>query len=116
MRTTLLDEMGLIENVDITFKRCALTLEQIEADNLPHNPDALKWTDSRAGKYVNEFGEIAVELDALHPDRLQALIRDAIEAELDLDLFEEQRELETREQEALEEKKERVEALLREEF
>jgi hypothetical protein len=92
--------------------RCALTVEQINAYQLPHSPDALKWTDSRAQKYVSRFGELAVELDALPPDTLQAIIRKSIESHLDMGLLEYQRELQAEEREELAQLKDKVETYI----
>jgi len=70
--TTLQDEMGLGDLV--AGRRCALTPAQVEANKLPRNPDALKETDTRAKKYMARFGDLAVELDALPPATLEALV------------------------------------------
>ncbi len=92
MMETLQDEMSLGELVgDI---RCALNMEQVDAIGLPHNPDALKWTDSRAAAYVRQFGEVAVELDAVPPDTLIKMIENSIEHVIDMDLFNKQKEIE----------------------
>lgn len=40
------------------------------------------------------FGDIAVELDALHPKKLQQMAIDSIEAQFDMELFSEQMEIE----------------------
>jgi hypothetical protein len=58
---------------EIHFERIAVTLEQIAAWDLPSRPT--KASDSRA----KDFGEVSVELDAIEPDRLRALVRNAIE-------------------------------------
>jgi len=58
--------------------RIALTSEQVEQYRLP--PAIPKPTDSRTAAFVARHGERAVELDALPPNVLQELIRDAIEA------------------------------------
>jgi hypothetical protein len=84
MQTTLRDEMSVDE---IEFNRIALLQEHVFNYNLPHNPNALKKTDTRAKKHVSAYGELAVELDALRPDILEQKIRDAIEAELDIEAF-----------------------------
>jgi len=81
MKTTLQDELGV---TGIDFKRVALLEDDTSTYNLPHNPDALKKTDSRARKHMEAYGEVAVELDALRPDVLEEKIRTAIEAELDM--------------------------------
>jgi len=71
-----------------------LTLRQVSAFNLPRNPDALKLTDSRARKYMREFGDLAVELDALPPATLEQMVISSIENRLDLELFNREREQE----------------------
>lgn len=100
MLQTLKQEMGLGDLV--VDQRCALTLEQVEQFNLPRNPDAIKKGDTRAPKYAEEFGDLAVELDALPPRVLQALVREAIESNLDLSLLEEERRSEAAELDRLE--------------
>jgi len=85
---TLENEMDL-EGVE--FKRIALNPEQVTKYNLPHDPTAAKKKDTRYKRYVRTYGTIAVELDALHPAQLTALIRSSIEAEIDGELFQEQR-------------------------
>jgi hypothetical protein len=85
MQTTLKDELHVH---GIEFKRVALSKQDIYTYNLPHSPEALKKSDTRAQKHIEEFGELAVELDALRPDVLQDKIKTAIESELDMGLFE----------------------------
>ena len=68
---------------------------------LPHDPQAVKITDKRYRKYVQRFGDLAVELDALHPQVLRELAVEAIESHFDMDLFREQMEVEQLEQERL---------------
>ncbi len=84
MQTTLREEL----NVDnITFKRVALQKEDIVNYQLPHSPDALKKTDTRAAKHIEQYGELAVELDALRPDVLEQKIKAAIEGELNMEAY-----------------------------
>ncbi len=63
-------------DADITFERLAVTPEQIKTWNLPTRPT--KTSDSRA----RGFGDISVELDAIAPQDLRELVRDAIERHL----------------------------------
>jgi hypothetical protein len=81
----------------VEFRRVALTLEQISEYNLPNNPDALKQSDPRARAFIEQYGTCSVELDALHPRDLQAIVRSAIEVYVDTELMEEQREIESEE-------------------
>jgi hypothetical protein len=66
----------LAPTADITFERIAVTPEQITAWALPTRPT--KMSDSRA----KGFGDISVELDAIHPDHLRGLVQNAIERHL----------------------------------
>lgn len=66
---------------DIYFERIAVTEEQIDALKLPTRPT--KTTDSRS----KGFGDVSVELDAIEPDRLRAIVLDAIEQHLPADQF-----------------------------
>jgi len=109
MKTTLKDELGVNE---IGFKRVALLKEDIFTYNLPHNPDALKRKDTRAKKHVIAHGELAVELDALRPDILEARIKEGIERELDREAFNIQVKLHNKELDKLNKLKKKVERLI----
>jgi len=75
---------------NITVERVALTLEQIQEYNLPPMP--AKTRDPRLAKFMADTGgSDAVELDALEPPVLQELIRNAINAEIDQDAWEERK-------------------------
>ncbi|MCD4786114.1 MAG: hypothetical protein K8T10_20015 [Candidatus Eremiobacteraeota bacterium] len=87
-KITLENEMN-VQGVE--FKRIALSKEDIFEYNLPHNPSAIKKKDTRTKKHVAQYGEIAVELDALPPAILEEKIRNAIEAELDMNFFKEEK-------------------------
>jgi hypothetical protein len=69
----------LAPGADIRFLRIAVTPEQIDAWRLPTRPT--KQTDSRA----KGFGAISVELDAIEPNQLRALVRRHIELFLPAD-------------------------------
>ncbi len=89
---TLTDEMGIY---GVEYKRIGLNPEHIEEYGLKPNPDAAKKSDGRYKKFVEKYGtDITVELDALHPSDLENMIRQAIENEIDMELFEGQREKE----------------------
>lgn len=88
METTLQDEL-LVEG--ILFKRVALLREDITRYRLPHSPEALKRTDTRASKHIAEYGALAVELDALSPAVLEQKIREAIEGEMDMEALNNER-------------------------
>jgi len=84
LKTTLTEEMGI---KGLEFKRIALLIEDIDRYKLPQSLKALKMSDTRAKKYVETYGRMAAELDALKPNVLENRIRSAIEAELDVDAF-----------------------------
>lgn len=84
MEITLREEL-LAEGIE--FKRVALLKEDISRYRLPHSPEPLKKTDSRASKHIEQYGELAVELDALPPAVLEEKIRTAIERELDMEAY-----------------------------
>jgi hypothetical protein len=67
---------GLAPTTEINFKRIAVTPEQIAAWDLPGRPT--KQSDSRA----KGFGALSVELDAITPNHLRALVEKAIERHL----------------------------------
>jgi len=70
-----------------TVVRVALNAAQVEEYNLP--PAMGKSTDSRASRFVERHGTLVqVELDALPPDVLEALYRDAIEGFWDESAYE----------------------------
>jgi len=97
-KQTLEDEMKLW---GVEYHRVALTPDQVAAFNLPNDPSAVKTTDKRYKSYARRFGDIAVELDALHPKTLRELAVEAIERQFDMELFRVQLEVEHMEQERL---------------
>jgi hypothetical protein len=69
-------------DAEIYFERIAVTPAQIEEWNLPTRPT--KTSDTRA----KHFGEVSVELDAIEPDTLRTIVRDAIELHLSAEKLE----------------------------
>lgn len=61
---------------DVYVKRVALTMNQIQTYNPPPNP--AKITDSRASKYIDQFGDESWELDALEPKVITDLINQEV--------------------------------------
>lgn len=66
--------------------RIALNMDQIEQYDPPSDP--AKLGDSRSARYIEEYGDLAWELDALDPPIMDALIRDAIDEIRDVGLYE----------------------------
>ena len=70
---------------DVEVKRVALTMNQVQTYNPPPNP--AKITDSRASKYIDEYGDESWELDALEPQMLNQLITDEVTALRDYEIY-----------------------------
>jgi hypothetical protein len=66
---------------DITVHRLAVNREQIERWNLPTRPT--KTSDTRATGFRRIHGTDSVELDAIPPDQLRQLVRDAIDSHME---------------------------------
>ena len=66
---------------EIHVKRLAVDREQIERWHLPTRPT--KSSDTRARKFRQLHGTESVELDAIAPDRLRSLVREAIDAHME---------------------------------
>lgn len=72
MSRDIVDRLDMFETHDVTFKRLALNMDQIEMYNPPPNPTKL--TDSRSTGYIEEYGYECWELDALEPGVISELI------------------------------------------
>lgn len=66
---------------EITAERLAVDREQIDRWNLPTRPT--KASDTRAAKFRRIHGTDSVELDAIPPDELRKLVRDAIDSHME---------------------------------
>ncbi len=76
---------------EIEVRRIALNMDQIDEYNPPPNP--AKITDTRARKYIAEYGDESWELDALEPSVIVKLIETHIQSAInDFDLFEKRKE------------------------
>ena len=72
---------------NVYVKMVALTMGQIATYNPPPNP--AKITDSRASKYIEEYGDESWELDALEPKVITDLIKNEVTAYRDDELYRE---------------------------
>ena len=63
--------------------KCALTIEDIDRYSLPS--DFTKRTDTRSAAFVEKFGDLAVELDALPVEVLRDRLVAEVESHMDLD-------------------------------
>lgn len=71
------EKFKLLTGDDVELKRLALNYDQVQRYNPP--PNFAKMTDTRAPDYVAQFGNESWELDALGPEVIEQLIRDALE-------------------------------------
>lgn len=81
------DRMSMFGVGSLRVNKLALTMEQVEEYNPPPNP--AKMTDPRAADYVAEHGNESWEVDALPPNVLAQLIRDAFRRVIDRRLMNE---------------------------
>jgi hypothetical protein len=80
-------------------ERLAVDREQIDEWWLPTRPT--KPTDTRAAKFRREHGTDSVELDAIPPDDLRELVKDAIDSHMDPWALEQFKMVEEQERETL---------------
>jgi len=66
---------------EIVVERLAVDRAQIDLWNLPTRPT--KASDTRASKFWRVYGTDSVELDAIPPDELRKLVRDAIDSHME---------------------------------
>lgn len=79
-------------------------VSQIYLEELP--PDHIieldvKKSDSLAKKFISEYGDWAAELDALRPDYMRSLLRNAIESHIDVEHWERLKQVEAVERESI---------------
>ena len=86
-------------DISLNFERISLTEKEIDEFKLP--PAPAKTTDSRTYAFVQEHGNIAVELDALPPDVLEEKIEENIKEYLNFEQFEKDLRVEQRERNKL---------------
>lgn len=80
----LMHPFPVIDDV-FELKPIALTMDQIKQYDPPPNP--AKITDSRSPKYIEEFGGVSWEVDALPPEVMHDLLDYHIKDNLDLDKY-----------------------------
>lgn len=83
----------------VEVDRIALTIEQVHDFGPPPSP--AKITDSRAAEYIAAYGDESWELDALDPPVLEAMVENAIQARLDMDLWREAERRQTTEEDVI---------------
>lgn len=75
MTRDIRDRMEMFQT-DLTVRRLALNMDQVEEFGPPPNPT--KMSDSKAEKYVDQYGHSSWELDALEPSTLSHLVEDEV--------------------------------------
>jgi hypothetical protein len=75
-----------IEEYELVPVKVALTEAQVRQLGLPPQMTA-KEGSSRRDKFVEQHGEQVFELEAVPPERLQAILRDAINSVIEVNLF-----------------------------
>lgn len=76
MTRDIQDRLTLYSGYPVQVDRLALNMDQVEEYNPP--PNVAKQTDTRYAKYVEVYGETCWELDALEPQVIGDLIREAV--------------------------------------
>ena len=73
-------------DIDVDVRHVALTPAQVDLFELPSSIDSVKKTDPNYRTWIKTFGpkQSAVELDALHPESLKELLRDALAGVYDI--------------------------------
>ncbi len=102
------EEDGIIE-----VRRVALTPAQIRAYGIATTPDEVKPTDSRSRAFIERGLEPAAQLEAIPPDTLSEVVRQAVENTLDLDILFASLEQERQERKEVQEKLDEVNEVLR---
>jgi hypothetical protein len=102
---------GLIE-----VRRVALTPEQIRTRGIATTPDEIKPSDSRSRAFIARGLEPAAQLEAIPPDTLTAIVRQAVESALDLDMLRASQAQERLERGQVQEMLDEVNEVLREAF
>lgn len=75
------NRLGVMDAIGVDVQRIALNMDQIEEHNPPPNP--AKITDPRATDYIEEFGDVSWELDALKPSVIDSLLSSHLSGLLD---------------------------------
>jgi|SRR5829696_1419486 len=105
------DEANIIE-----VRRVALTPEQITGYAVATTPDEIKPTDSRSRAFLERGLDPAAQLEAIPPESLTAIVRQAVETTLDMDALRSSQEREREEYRQVQAKLDEVNEVLRDAF
>jgi len=86
----LTDRLTKYDAGDFSVQRVALNNDQITQYKLPPMP--VKKSDARAESFLKEYGDLTVELDALEPNVLKNLVKEAILSHIDMRVWEKKKE------------------------
>jgi hypothetical protein len=99
MSRDITDRLQLFGVANLTFRRIALNMDQI--DNYVPPPNPTKLTDSRSAGYIEKYGYECWELDALEPSVIDGLIGSHVSEFVNTGLIEEAKTRERRERDQL---------------
>lgn len=98
MARSLRERLGFFDCLP-EIPKCALTMADVTRYNLP--PDFTKATDSRQAAFVEKWGDVSVELDALPVDVLRTRLIEEVEQRMDLQALAELKDEEAEERRRL---------------
>lgn len=99
-RLEFFSKCDIVENdAELTIKRLALNIDQVETYKLP--PNAAKFKDTRAKKYISKYGKNSWELDALEPGIISDLVKANVLAVRDEEIWSESCKIEKKHKETL---------------
>jgi hypothetical protein len=109
-------QFALDEGADgiVEVRRVALTPDQVAGLGIETDPEGVKPTDSRSKAFIARGLEPAAQLEAVAPDVLMGMVRDAIEDALDMDALGKSRERERKEHEEVQKTLDKANAALAE--
>jgi hypothetical protein len=104
--------------IECDVRMIALTPDQVKKYNLPLALDAIKPKDPNLDKWLREFGpdQSPVELDALRPNIIRQVVRDALMSCYDMDDFKQQKKIESQERDLLREMRSKTQDYLCEQY
>jgi hypothetical protein len=94
MARSLSDRLAFFD-CEPELTKCALIAADIERYKLP--PNLVKSTDTRARGFIDKYGNVSVELDALPVDVLRERLIEEVEKRMNLDALAEVKEIENQE-------------------
>ncbi len=103
---SIVDDFGVTED-EIDAVKVALTEEQVIGLKLPPKMMA-KRSDSNYARFAEQYGDVAHELEAVPPQTLQDMLREAIKRVLDMGAFRSQRERQADDRGKLADKRNRI--------